>query len=216
MSQLPRLVVVLGPTASGKSSLAIWLAEKLGGEVLICDSTQVYRRFDIGTGKVPLAEQRGIPHHLLDLVEPDELFTAGEYRRPRADCSGRFTCARENSRAHRRHRLVFARAPRRPRGFSGALRRTPRPHAPHGRKTRREAATQNSREARRPKPRAASSLPTRRKLSAPSSCACLPKAGRRDPSRWPRSTRRLRHYKNRPRASSPRSLCPAFTSGLTQ
>lgn len=76
-----RLVVILGPTASGKSALAIALAEKLGGEVLSCDSTQVYRHFDIGTGKVPAAEQRAIPHHLVDLVEPDEIFTAGEYRR---------------------------------------------------------------------------------------------------------------------------------------
>ncbi len=81
MSDLERLVVVLGPTASGKSALAIDLAEKLGGEILVCDSTQVYRHFDIGTAKVPEAEQRGIPHHLVDLVEPDELFTAGEYRR---------------------------------------------------------------------------------------------------------------------------------------
>ncbi|MHB8412844.1 MAG: tRNA (adenosine(37)-N6)-dimethylallyltransferase MiaA [Candidatus Acidiferrales bacterium] len=76
-----RLVVILGPTASGKSALAIALAEKLGGEVVCCDSTQVYRHFNIGTGKVPAAEQRGIPHHLVDLVEPDEIFTAGEYRR---------------------------------------------------------------------------------------------------------------------------------------
>ncbi|MHB8755527.1 MAG: tRNA (adenosine(37)-N6)-dimethylallyltransferase MiaA [Candidatus Acidiferrales bacterium] len=76
-----RLVVILGPTASGKSALAIALAEKLDGEVICCDSTQVYRHFNIGTGKVPAAEQRGIPHHLVDLVEPDELFTAGEYRR---------------------------------------------------------------------------------------------------------------------------------------
>jgi tRNA dimethylallyltransferase len=81
MSDLERLVVVLGPTASGKSALAIDLAEKLGGEILACDSTQVYRHFDIGTAKVPEAEQRGIPHHLVDLVEPEELFTAGEYRR---------------------------------------------------------------------------------------------------------------------------------------
>ncbi len=81
MTNLPRLVVVLGPTASGKSSLGIWLAEKLGGEVVICDSTQVYRHFDIGTAKVPAAEQRGISHHLVDLVEPHEVFTAGEYRR---------------------------------------------------------------------------------------------------------------------------------------
>lgn len=80
-SELARLVVILGPTASGKSALGISLAERLGGEILVCDSTQVYRHFDIGTGKVPPAEQRGIPHYLVDLVEPDEVFTAGEYRR---------------------------------------------------------------------------------------------------------------------------------------
>src|ERR1700722_2292633 len=82
---LSMLIVILGPTASGKSALAISLAEKLGGEVLVCDSTQVYRHFDIGTAKVPLAEQRGIPHHLVDLVEPTEIFTAGEYRRRAID-----------------------------------------------------------------------------------------------------------------------------------
>ncbi len=81
MSELPRLVVILGPTASGKSELGIRLAEGLGGEILVCDSTQVYRHFDIGTAKVPIAERRGIPHHLIDLVEPEEVFTAGDYRR---------------------------------------------------------------------------------------------------------------------------------------
>lgn len=75
------LGVVLGPTASGKSTLGIELASRLCGEVLVCDSTQVFRHFDIGTAKVPPAEQRGIPHHLTDLVEPSEVFTAGEYRR---------------------------------------------------------------------------------------------------------------------------------------
>jgi tRNA dimethylallyltransferase len=80
MSELPRLVVILGPTASGKSELGVHLAEQLGGEILICDSTQVYRRFDIGTAKVPSAERRGIPHHLIDLVEPSQVFTAGDYR----------------------------------------------------------------------------------------------------------------------------------------
>ena len=83
-----RLIVILGPTASGKSALGISLAERLGGEILVCDSTQVYRHFDIGTGKVPLAEQRGIPHHLVDLVEPHEVFTAGEYRRRALDVLG--------------------------------------------------------------------------------------------------------------------------------
>ncbi len=81
MTELPRLVVILGPTASGKSALGISLAEKLGAEILVCDSTQVYRHFDIGTAKVPPAEQHGIPHHLVDLVEPSEVFTAGDYRR---------------------------------------------------------------------------------------------------------------------------------------
>jgi tRNA dimethylallyltransferase len=85
MSELARLVVILGPTASGKSALGIDLAERLGGEILVCDSTQVYRHFDIGTGKVPVAEQRSIPHHLVDLVEPDEVFTAGEFRRRAID-----------------------------------------------------------------------------------------------------------------------------------
>jgi tRNA dimethylallyltransferase len=75
------LVAIVGPTASGKSALGIRLAERLGGEVLVCDSTQVYRGFDIGTAKVPAEERRGIPHHLTDLVDPDEVFHAGEYRR---------------------------------------------------------------------------------------------------------------------------------------
>jgi tRNA dimethylallyltransferase len=81
MSALDRLVVILGPTATGKSSLAISLAEKLDGEILACDSTQVYRRFDIGTAKVPREERRNIPHHLLDIVVPTEIFTAGDYQR---------------------------------------------------------------------------------------------------------------------------------------
>ena len=74
------LVAILGPTASGKSSLAVSLAEKLGGEVIACDSTQVYRGFDIGTAKPSAAERRGVPHHMIDLVSPADVFTAGEYR----------------------------------------------------------------------------------------------------------------------------------------
>ena len=74
------LVAILGPTASGKTALAVALAKKLGGEVLVCDSTQVYRGFDIGTAKPTAEERGGVPHHLLDLVEPSFPFTAGEYR----------------------------------------------------------------------------------------------------------------------------------------
>jgi tRNA dimethylallyltransferase len=76
-----RLIVILGPTASGKSALVIELAKRLNGEILVCDSTQVYRHFDIGTAKVPPRDRQNIPHHLVDLVEPDEIFTAGDYRR---------------------------------------------------------------------------------------------------------------------------------------
>lgn len=75
------LVVIVGPTASGKSALGIFLAQQLGGEVLVCDSTQVYRHFDIGTGKVPAEGRAGVAHHLLDLCEPSEEFTAGDYLR---------------------------------------------------------------------------------------------------------------------------------------
>ena len=70
---------MLGPTGSGKSELAIHLALAVGGEIVNCDSLQIYRRFDIGTAKVPEAERRGVPHHLIDLIEPAELFTAGQY-----------------------------------------------------------------------------------------------------------------------------------------
>ncbi|MGB2670572.1 MAG: tRNA (adenosine(37)-N6)-dimethylallyltransferase MiaA [Candidatus Acidiferrum sp.] len=76
----PPLVAVIGPTASGKSALGVWLAERFGGEVLACDSTQLYRGFDIGTAKPGLAERHGIPHHLIDVLAPAEEATAGGYR----------------------------------------------------------------------------------------------------------------------------------------
>lgn len=81
----PLLVVVLGPTASGKSALAVTLAQRFSGEIVSCDSVALYRHFEIGTAK-PAPEQRAlVPHHLLDIAEPDEAFTAGEYsRRARA------------------------------------------------------------------------------------------------------------------------------------
>jgi tRNA dimethylallyltransferase len=70
---------VIGPTGSGKSDLAIRLALQFRGEIVNCDSLQLYKGLDIGTAKVPEAARRGIPHHLLDLMEPTRIFTAGEY-----------------------------------------------------------------------------------------------------------------------------------------
>jgi tRNA dimethylallyltransferase len=75
------LVVVLGPTGSGKTDLALAIAQLFDGELIGCDSLQIYRHFDLGTAKTPPLERRGIPHHLIDLIEPAEIFTAGAYAR---------------------------------------------------------------------------------------------------------------------------------------
>lgn len=74
-------IVVAGPTGSGKSELALSLAESFSGEILNCDSVQLYRYMNIGTAKVPQDQRRGIPHHLIDILDPDEVFTAGQYER---------------------------------------------------------------------------------------------------------------------------------------
>jgi tRNA dimethylallyltransferase len=75
----PLVLAVLGPTATGKSTLALALAERHGGEIINCDSTAVYRGFDIGTDKVPLEERRGVPHHLIDVADPADEYTAARY-----------------------------------------------------------------------------------------------------------------------------------------
>jgi tRNA dimethylallyltransferase len=75
------IVTVLGPTGSGKSALALDLAEELRGEIVNCDSLQLYRGFDIGTAKIPPNERRGVPHHLFDVLEPQMGYSAGEYSR---------------------------------------------------------------------------------------------------------------------------------------
>jgi len=85
----PLLVVILGPTASGKSALAISVAHRFGGEIVSCDSVAVYRDVEVGTAK-PSPEQRAVvPHHLIDVAEPGQPFTAGEYaRQARLDITG--------------------------------------------------------------------------------------------------------------------------------
>ncbi len=75
----PKLVVITGPTASGKSSLAVDLALKFRGEIVNADSMQVYRGMDVGTAKPPMEERKGIPHHMIDVVNPDEDFNASRY-----------------------------------------------------------------------------------------------------------------------------------------
>jgi tRNA dimethylallyltransferase len=77
----PALIVVAGPTASGKTALALALAEQFAGEIVSCDSVAVYRGMEIGTAKPTLAERARVPHHLIDVLSPDQPCTAGEYSR---------------------------------------------------------------------------------------------------------------------------------------
>lgn len=77
-------LAVLGPTASGKSALSLALAERYGGEIINCDSTAVYRGLDIGTDKLPPAARRGIPHHLIDVADPTDVYTAAHFARDAA------------------------------------------------------------------------------------------------------------------------------------
>ena len=78
MSNL-KVIAILGPTGSGKSDLALRLAADFEGEVVNCDSLQIYRYFDIGTAKLPLDRRRGIPHHLIDIIDPDQDFSLAQY-----------------------------------------------------------------------------------------------------------------------------------------
>lgn len=77
---LPKLVVILGPTACGKSGLGVALAKKYGGEIVSADSRQVYRGLDLGTGKITSAEMEGVPHHLLDVAEPGEQYSVARFQ----------------------------------------------------------------------------------------------------------------------------------------
>ena len=80
----PRVVAVLGPTATGKSALGIAIARAHGGEIINCDSTAVYRGFDIGTDKLPPDDRGGVPHHVLDIVDPTDEYTAAQYAKDAA------------------------------------------------------------------------------------------------------------------------------------
>jgi tRNA dimethylallyltransferase len=75
------LIVVAGPTGAGKSTLALRVCEEFSGEIVNCDSLQLYRGFHVGTAKTPEPERRGIPHHLLDVLDPSDGYSAGEYAR---------------------------------------------------------------------------------------------------------------------------------------
>jgi len=75
------LVAIVGSTASGKSELALFLAETFSGEIVNYDSVQIFRYLNIGTAKPSLGERQRVPHHMIDICEPTEVFTAGDYQR---------------------------------------------------------------------------------------------------------------------------------------
>jgi tRNA dimethylallyltransferase len=76
-----KLLAIAGPTGSGKSEMALAVARRFGGEIVNCDSVQIYRYFDIGTAKVPEKDREEVPHHLIDVLDPDRVFTAGDFAR---------------------------------------------------------------------------------------------------------------------------------------
>ena len=81
MTQQPKIIVIVGPTASGKTSLSIQFAKTYHGEIISADSRQVYRGLNIGTGKVTAEEMDGVPHHLLDVADPNDTYTVADYVR---------------------------------------------------------------------------------------------------------------------------------------
>ena len=82
----PKLVVITGPTASGKTALGVALAQRLGGEVVSADSMQIYRGMDIGTAKPTPEEMQGVPHHMIDIADPTENYSVSRYAKEAAAC----------------------------------------------------------------------------------------------------------------------------------
>ncbi|WP_334347408.1 tRNA (adenosine(37)-N6)-dimethylallyltransferase MiaA [Candidatus Phytoplasma prunorum] len=80
---MKKVIVITGPTSSGKTDLSIYLAQKFNGEIINSDSVQIYKKYNIGSAKITFAEQKGIKHYLLDLKEPDEIYTIYDFQR---DC----------------------------------------------------------------------------------------------------------------------------------
>lgn len=93
LSDLPRVVAIGGPTATGKTALSVALAKEFGGEIISADSMQIYKGLDVGTAKVTPEEMQGIPHHLIDILDPAQLFSVAEFT-ARADAATRDITAR--------------------------------------------------------------------------------------------------------------------------
>ena len=103
----PHAIFLMGPTASGKTALSVQLAQALNGEIISVDSALVFKGMDIGTAKPTQEERGGIPHHLIDILDPAESFSTGQFRRAGAKYNGRHNQSGENSDTSRRYHAVF-------------------------------------------------------------------------------------------------------------
>ena len=93
----PKLVVITGPTASGKTALGVMLAQRLGGEVVSADSMQIYRGMDIGTAKPTPEEMQGVPHHMIDIADPTENYSVSRYAAEATACVDDILARRSSS-----------------------------------------------------------------------------------------------------------------------
>ncbi len=105
----PLAALLLGPTGSGKTALSLALAERFNGEIVSCDSVAVYRGMDLGTAKPTPEERARVPHHLIDVANPDQPFTAGDYSRHARAALREIASARQAPHRHRRNRPLPAR-----------------------------------------------------------------------------------------------------------
>lgn len=101
----PKVIVIVGPTASGKTTLSIELAKKINGEIVSCDSMQIYKDMNIGSAKPTIDEMQGIKHYLIDIVEPTERFSVAEYKKRQRKLLKKYY-KKEGSNCNRRNRTI--------------------------------------------------------------------------------------------------------------
>ena len=103
----PPAIFLMGPTASGKTALSVQLAQALDGEIISVDSALVFKGMDIGTAKPTLEERGGIPHHLIDILDPSESFSTGQFRTQALALMAAYNPPRKYSDFNRRHHALF-------------------------------------------------------------------------------------------------------------
>ena len=106
MKQKPKVIILCGPTASGKTGISIELAKAIQGEIISCDSMQIYRDMNIGTAKPSLEERQGIPHYLLDFVSPSTRYSVADFKKDALRRNRRDFEPSKSANCSRRNRLI--------------------------------------------------------------------------------------------------------------